>query len=292
MQPPAPTETNWTLVAEGLHFPEGPAWDGHDTLYFSNCHGGYISRLGPDGYSVFFAADAQNDIHQRTNGITIGADGMLYVCEWGEGKGSILRIDKAGKAEVYCGAFEGKPFNRPNDCIFDPAGNLYFTDPNSYHPDKPDGVVYRIDKATQQVSVARAGFCFSNGLAFDTEGKFLYLAESAKHRVLKLPVLADGTLGEPEVFVEMPGGDPDGMNFDAEGRLYIAHFGGGAVWIVNPDGTVHSRLKTPGKKPSNVEFAGPDLKTLYVTEDETESVYTTRVEVAGLPLFFHPSREK
>ena len=28
------------------------------------------------------------------------------------------------------------------------------------------------------------------------------------------------------VFIELPGGDPDGFNFDVNGNMYVAHFGG------------------------------------------------------------------
>ncbi|MBX3729711.1 MAG: SMP-30/gluconolactonase/LRE family protein [Candidatus Sumerlaeia bacterium] len=283
-------EPEWTFLAGDLSFPEGPAWDGRGTLYFSSCRGNFVGRIDASGFSVLVASASQPDVWQRTNGLTVGADGAIYAAEWAETGGAILRIEPDGRIEALTRDFNGARYNRPNDLIFDPQGNLYFTDPKSYARDKPDGVVYRIDAATNRVSVARAGFCFPNGLAFSADGRHLFLAESAWNRVLKLEVLADGSLGEPEVFVEMPGGDPDGMNFDESGNLYIAHFGGGHVWVVAPDGTVVRKLKTPGSKPSNVDFGGPDLRTLFVTEDESSSVYRTVVDVPGLPLFHHPVR--
>ena len=77
-------------------------------------------------------------------------------------------------------------------------------------------------------------------------------------------------------------------NFDIEENLYIAHFGGGAIIIVKPDGTILTKIKVPGKKPSNIEFAGDDLKTMYITEDETNCLYRIKVDVPGLPLFSSP----
>lgn len=272
----------WKQISSGLEFPEGPAWDGRDTLYYSNCEGGYIHKISPSGaVKMFLAADERNDIHERTNGLAVGGDGCLYACEYGAGKGGILKITPAGEVSVYTGAFEGVPYNRPNDLIFDPRGNLYFTDPKSYDPNKPDGRVFRVDGKTGEVALARAGFCFCNGLEFSDDGTLMFLAESAKHRVLVMDVLADGSLGTPRVFAEMPGGDPDGMNFDREGNLYVAHFGGGAVWVFAPDGTLKGKIPTPGKKPSNVEFGGKDLKTLYLTEDETHAVYQMEVPIPG-----------
>jgi gluconolactonase len=237
---------------------------------------------------VFLAADAFPEIHERTNGLTVGADGCVYACEYGPGKGGILRITPDGQAEVYAGEYEGKVFNRPNDLIFGPNGNLYFTDPKSYDPQKPDGRVFRVDRETREIRLVADGVCFSNGLVFSADGRTLFVAESAHHRVLAFPVDADGNLGERRVFAEMPGGDPDGMNFDRDGNLYVAHFGGGAVWVFRPDGSLLEKIPAPGKKPSNVEFGGPDLTTLFVTEDETNAVYKITRDTPGLPLFFHP----
>ncbi len=287
-----PMAAEWKLIADGLNFPEGPAWNGDDTLCFSNCLGGHVSRVDPAGYKVILGAEDQNDIHERTNGAVFGADGFLYACEYGKNLGGILRIDpKTGHAEVYAKGPEGVTLNRPNDLAFAPDGDLYFTDPSSYDKNKPDGVVYKVDAETGATSVAASGFCFCNGLAFSEDGKNVYLAESARTRVLKFDVAEDGTLVNQSVFIDMPGGDPDGMNFDVEGNLYIAHFGGGAVWVVRPDGSVLKKIETPGKKPSNVDFGGADLKTLYVTEDETNGVYSMPNDIAGLPLFWHPSRK-
>ncbi|MEA3559556.1 MAG: hypothetical protein U9R75_09915, partial [Candidatus Thermoplasmatota archaeon] len=36
---------NWQIIATELNFPEGPAWNNNETLYFSNCHGGWIGKI-------------------------------------------------------------------------------------------------------------------------------------------------------------------------------------------------------------------------------------------------------
>ena len=45
------------------------------------------------------------------------------------------------------------------------------------------------------------------------------------------------------------------------------------------------KVKTPGTKPSNVEFAGKDLMTFYITEDETNSIYKCIVNRIGFNIF-------
>lgn len=287
-------DAEWEKLAEGLEFPEGPAWDGADTLYFSSCDGGYVSKIGPEGYAVVVPAQNDYAFYERTNGLAVGRDGWIYACEWGQGRGAIHRISPAGVVEQYVSTYAGEPFRRPNDLAFDPYGNLYFTDPSSYGADKPDGILYRVDARTREVRIAADDLCFCNGLAFSADGKLLYLAESAKKRVLIYDVAEDGSLSNRRVLRSGLPGDPDGMAVDVEGNLWVAVFGGGAVQVIATHGARAGELlfeiKTPGRKPSNIDFAGEDMKTLYVTEDETNAVYRTRVQIAGLKLFWHPAR--
>lgn len=281
--PVTPTPTEWTTLALGQSFPEGPSWDGMSILYFSNCNGGNVSRISAAGPSPFARAADFPKVMQKTNGTCVGAAGDLYVCEYG--LGSILRISGFGVPTPIATGYRGMRFNRPNDIAFAPSGHLYFTDPKSYGPAVTDGRVFFLRAGSREVVLAREGFSFPNGLCFSADGKTLYLAESGHQRVLTLAVGEDGTLGEPTVFAEMPGGDPDGMNLDTEGNLWVAHFGGGAVRVYSPKGELLRLLATPGKKPSNLDFGGSDMKTLFLTEDETNGVYRVQVEATGLPLF-------
>jgi gluconolactonase len=126
---------------------------------------------------------------------------------------------------------------------------------------------------------------FPNGIGISPIDGRLYVCESAKNRILSFKINENGKLGNKKVFVELPGGDPDGFNFDVEGNLYVAHFGGGNLFVISPDGTILKTVKTPGLKPTNVEFAGDDKKTLYLTEVETNSIYRCRVSIAGHSFF-------
>lgn len=91
----------------------------------------------------------------------------------------------------------------------------------------------------------------------------------------------EGMLVNKEVFIKLPGGDPDGIEFDDIGNLYVAHFGGSAVYIVFPDGNMVKKMVTPGKKPTNLEFGDSDKKTLYLTEVETNAVYKMKMNISG-----------
>ena len=104
-------------------------------------------------------------------------------------------------------------------------------------------------------------------------------------RILSFKIEGYGKLSDKKVFVELPGGDPDGINFDVVGNLYVAHFGGGSLYVISPTGEILTKVKTPGMKPTNIEFAGKDRKTLYLTEVETNSIYKTKVTIKGHSFF-------
>jgi gluconolactonase len=265
------------------NFPEGPAWDGHSRLFASSCYGSWISIISPETTGVFLPASESPFTLAKTNGLTFGPDGALYACDYGIG--AILRITMEGKSEIIAPGYKGNKFNRPNDLAFDAQGRLYFTDPHAYDRKNPDGALYRLDLKSRKVTRIAQNLAFPNGIAFSADGLWLYVCESACERILRFRVDRRGRLHDRTVFVELPGGDPDGLAFDCDGFLYVAHFGGGAIQVISPDGRVHQVIPTPGKKPSNVEFAGPNLTSLYVTEDETNAIYKMEVSVPGLKLF-------
>ena len=179
----------------------------------------------------------------------------------------------------------------PEGPAWDGKGNLYFTDPKSHGKDELDGRIFKVDIKSKVITLLADRLAFPNGIAFSPNGKKLFVCESAKNRILTFRVNDNGTLSDKTIFAELPGGDPDGLAFDAEGNLYVAHFGGNAIYVLSPNGEIKEKIITPGKNPSNLEFGGEDMKTLFITEDETNSVYSLQVEIPGLKLFSSPSNK-
>lgn len=269
----------WVKVAEGLNFPEGPAYDGISTLYFSNCYGGWIARYTEGLLDTFLVKNNNNINISKTNGLAFGNDGYVYICEYGYGQ--ILRADENKNPEVYANGFNGERFNRPNDLVLDNESNLYFTDPKSYDKDIPDGRIFFIDSQTNKIKLAADSLCFPNGINISPVDNKLYVCESAKQKIVRYTITKGYNLINKEDFVSLPGGDPDGIEFDIKGNLYVAHFGGKAVYILSPEGEILQKINTPGSKPTNLEFGGDDYKTLYLTEVETNALYKIRTKYPG-----------
>ena len=269
----------WVKVADGLNFPEGPAYDGISSIYLSNCYGGWITRYSEGVKDTFISKADDSLLIEKTNGLTFGTDGNLYVCEYGKGK--ILRISLDGKIEVYSDGYKGEKFNRPNDLTFDKNGNLYFTDPKSYDKNILDGRIFFVDAKTKEVILLENSLAFPNGINISPIDGKLYVCESAKQKIVRYTITKENKLVDKQDFVEVPGGDPDGIEFDVNGNLFVAHFGGKAVYIFSPAGKLLQKIETPGIKPTNLEFGEADYKTLYLTEVETNSLYKIKTNYPG-----------
>lgn len=272
-------DTTWKLVSTGFQFPEGPAWAGNHTLYVSNCNSDWIARI--QGKTVDTLAMAAAGFG-KTNGMWTTPGGSLLACDFG--KGAILQISPEGKISTLIEGYQGKPFNRPNDIIQLTNGDLYFTDPKDYGKVPPGGRVFYYSAVNETLTLAADSLNFPNGLAISPLNGKLYVCESVKNRILEYTRTVNGKLTQKRVFIELPEGDPDGIEFDVAGNMYVAHFGSGTLYVISPQGKIMQGLITPGKQPSNLEFGGKDHKTLFITEDETNAVYKIRTTIAGVPL--------
>jgi gluconolactonase len=270
-------------LISGYDTPEGPAFNGEGDLFFVNWNSASIVRLSPGapgGEAFEFA---------NTGGIPAGLafhqDGTLYVADEGDQWHGVLRVTPQGEVSAWVQDYQGKPLNGANDLVFDRQGMLYFSDPWRSSLENPIGGFYRAfpDGRLERIDT---GLAFPNGVAIAPDGAAVYLAETRHNRILRYAIAQDGSVGERTVFATLSGGGgPDGMAFDAEGNLYIAHYGEGRVDVLAPDGREARHIAVPGKSPTNVAFGGADRRTLVITEVQTASLYWTRVDVPGAPLF-------
>jgi gluconolactonase len=268
-----------TLVT-GFDSPEGPAFDEQGRLYFVNWLSHSIMRIDADGVAREFV---------NTGGIPAGLafdrEGVLYVADEGDDIHGVLKVTPDGAIAPWVQSYDGKKLNGANDLVFAPDGVLYFSDPWGSSGDKPIGGFYRAfpDGRLEQID---RGLCFPNGVAVSADGSAVFLGETYHNRILRYEILADGSMGERTVFSELGGGPgPDGMAFDAEGRLYVAHYGESRVDVVDPSGKVVDFVPIPGKGVTNCAFGGDDMKTLVVTCVDSQSLHRTRVDVPGQRLY-------
>lgn len=291
--------------AAGVCFLEGPAWHQSGDLYFSDIAGNRILRLAPDGNLSVFRADSG-----RTNGNTFDAQGRLISCEGAEfgpgGRRRLVRTDlETGAVEVLTERFEGKRYNSPNDVCVDTRGRIWFTDPY-YWTDTASlemgcEAVYCIDGSNVRRVASQPDIGRPNGLAITPDDKTLYVIDShnvanGNRKIWAFDVTADGSLvNQRLVFDFGRGRGGDGMRLDRAGNLWVA---AGVmktrnshetldvptgVFVISPEGKLLGRIPIPEDVITNLCFAGPEFKTLYVTAGKT--LFRVETAVSGYALY-------
>jgi gluconolactonase len=292
-------------TAANACFLEGPAWHSSGTLYFSDISGNRILKLAPDGSIAVFREDSG-----RTNGNTFDAEGRLISCEGAEfgtgGRRRLVRSDvTTGKFEVLTDRFEGKRYNAPNDVCVDTRGRIWFTDPyywiDTASLEMGCEAVYCIDGGNVRRVVSQPQIGRPNGLAITPDDRTLYVVDShnvagGNRKIWAFDVAADGSLGNQRLVFDFGNGrGGDGMRLDRQGNLWIAagvlkprnpHETADVqtgIYVVSPAGKLLGRIPIPEDVLTNLCFAGPDFKTLYVTAGKT--VFRFEVEVSGYALW-------
>ena len=266
-------------------YTEGVVVDHDGNLYFS--HGKIVTKVFADG-------SKPPETWAETgapNGHKVLADGTHLICD--ASKKSIMHLDKlAREMAPESTESDGQPLRGPNDLTLDtPNHGVYFTDPGGSSLANPIGTVHYIDKDRITHTVA-TGLAFPNGIALRPDGKELLVGESQKNRILAFEVLGPGKLGSMRVLVDLPkkmgdmqiANEPDGIALDAEGNLYVAHYGMKQVQVVSPEGKVIRRYDGGNVTTSNVCFAGPKMETLYMTGGTPGAVFKLDLGVKGLTI--------
>jgi gluconolactonase len=254
--------TNKTeILAEGLNFPEGPAFDSRGRLWIVELKGGNLAFLEHGKLTRI-------PVGGEPNGIAIDKEGRVLFCD--AANCSIRRHDPAtGETVTLADSVDGEPLFKPNDLAFDPAGNLVFTCPGDSRTE-PTGYVCVLTTAGEVRRVS-SGYYFPNGLAFSPDGRHLIVAETRRQRLWRGRWDAKRALWlAPRPWASVGGTiGPDGMAFTKEGLLYVAIYSGGAIKVVGMDGEVEEVIPVSGANPTNCAFDPSGSLGLVVTEAET-----------------------
>ena len=219
-------------------------------------------------------------------GLKIHRDGRIFIADYKHG---IMVLDPAtARVTPWLVRVGLERFKAVNDLFFAANGDLYFTDQGMTGLHDPTGRLFRI-KPNGDVSCLLDNVPSPNGLVMNLEETFIYLAVTCANAVWRVPLLRDGSLGKVGNFVQLSGGGgPDGLALDADGRLLIAHFGLGCVWLVSPLGEpVYRIVSCGGPYTTNLAFGGADGTRLFVTDAGAAAVVTAQLDVRGKPMFSH-----
>ena len=171
-----------------------------------------------------------------------------------------------------CRVEADKPGNRFNDGKCDAAGR-FWGGTIDFACARATGSIYRFSVDGSCVPMHQ-GYVVNNGPAWSLDGLTLYLNDTVQGRVQAFdfdPVA--GTLQRERTWLQFAAGDglPDGMTTDAQGRLWIAHWGNACVTCHDPNSAEElARIALPTRHITNCAFGGADLQTLYISSARSD----------------------
>lgn len=156
---------------------------------------------------------------------------------------------------------------RLNDAKTDAKGRVWAGSLNNDDESQPDGRLYRLDELGRCEEVD-GPYGVANGPAISPCQTLMLHTDSAARTIYAFDLDVEaGSLSNKRVWLRFTEADgyPDGMTFDAQGRVWVAHWGGGCVSRFSADGRLTHRVALPTDHVTNVCFAGPRLERLFVT---------------------------
>ncbi|OSQ45040.1 SMP-30/gluconolactonase/LRE family protein [Thalassospira sp. MCCC 1A01428] len=306
-----------TYLGQGLERPECVLATASGSVFVCDWRGGIV-RLGADGQQSFIGEPkAPGSSALLPNGIALMRDGSFLAANLAD-SGGIWRITPDGQVTPFITKVDGEPLLPCNFVALDAKGRIWGTVSTRLQPrtranrlDADDGFVFVADQ--HGARIVADGFGFTNEVAVDPAGEWLYVNETFGRRLTRLALRADGTLGKREVVASFGHGTfPDGLTFDSTG----------AIWLTS---VISNRLirVVPGEDPqilledsdpervefveeaflagrfgaehmsesrgrflanvSSVAFGGPDLRTVYLGCLHDGKIASFRSPVAGMP---------
>jgi len=229
-----------TLPAGEAH-PEGICVDREGNVYVAT-----VAANKPDTTGGTLIVFDSNGKHLRT--VTVAGStpwlldlrfhphtGQLLVVDYKAAK--VLSVDPTtGASSVFMTVTGDNP--GLDGLTFDSAGNLYVTDAH-------EGIIWKVgpDGGAGEAWVKSPLLkptrppppIGANGLAFNSGGTALFVANTANDTIVRVPVSGSPLVpGEPEVFVNRAGGGPDGLIIDEHDNLWIACNQSNEIMVIEP----------------------------------------------------------
>lgn len=280
--------TQAEIIGSGYAWTEGPLWiEEEEMLLFSEIPANKV-HFWKEGSSpqVYLHPAGLTSNESRggevgSNGLLLDPNGKLVLCQHGDRRLARMLSSLDAPAPEYesiVAEYKGKPFNSPNDAVYDTQGSLYFTDPPyglEHRMDDPKKAidfqgVYRLKK-DDELELLLDSITRPNGIALFPNEKRVIIANSDPEKPFWYLYALDGDNGlkEGRVFYDASSiapndpGLPDGLKIKRDGTVIAS--GPGGIWFFKSNGSLIGRLKLP-ELVSNVALnENEDL--LFVTAD-------------------------
>ncbi|RZF33538.1 hypothetical protein LSTR_LSTR008184 [Laodelphax striatellus] len=269
-------------ISKPLTLGEGPHWDVQtQCLYYVDIKKGSIlcyNRELNKNYSAVVGEGKKPvsliiPVESQKNRFVITMKNDVVLVTWDGSSTDVTDMEVIASMEPEDNT------NRLNDGKADPQGRLWagtmgkevvdeVTQKKGYEPDKGSLYTLHKDKSIKK-QLTKLGI--ANGLAWTEDKKKMYYIDSLKKRVDSYDYDDEtGNISNEKVVFDFIKNDlpgfPDGMTMDAEGKLFVANYGGSQVLKIDPvSGELLDKIPIPALNVTSVAFGGSNLDELYVT---------------------------
>lgn len=265
--------------AEGLHHPEGVAWNPVDGHVYAGGESGELYRISLDGEVELMGTTGGSML-----GLAVDGAGRVYACD--AGKREIARLDPgSGTIETFARGVGGADMDEPNVAAFGPDGSLYVTCSGA---DRTE--IVRIPPGRASESWTDELGAYPNGAVVMPDGAALLVVEAKAERVARVPIRGDGTAGPPTTFAELPDTDADGLALDVEAHVWATLYRPDGLVRLSPDGRevlrIDDHLASVLDAPTNLAFIGERLDRAVVANVGGDHLLTIDLGIRGQPLHY------
>ncbi|MDF2959815.1 MAG: putative Membrane Associated Protein [Paenibacillus sp.] len=274
---------------------EGPCWDHRSgTLYWVDIAGKRVHVFNPqtkENRIIQLEQMVGVAVPRESGGMIAGLENGIYVLDLETEQLTLVEDPESGLEN-----------NRFNDGKCDAAGR-FWAGTMSTKGQKEAGSLYCLEPGGTIRKVVE-GVTTSNGIGWSPDGRTMYYIDTPTKLVVAYPYDEEtGRLGDVRTAVSIPAGEgsPDGMTVDAEGMLWVAHWGGWQVSRWNPHtGEKLTAVPVPAAQVTSCAFGGPSLDELYITtarigqseeallkQPHAGGVFRYKPGITGMPVHFY-----
>ena len=254
---------------------EGPFWDQEKQLLY------WVDILGKT-INLYNPIEDENKVIQleKMIGALIPGDNDKLLAALEDG---LYLIDaETAETEFLVNPESNTEETRFNDGKCDPRGR-FWVGTMDLEENRELGTLYCLDQDLNLEEKIK-DVKISNGLAWSLENETMYYIDSPTKKVFAFDYdLETAEISNRRVIIKFAEGEgvPDGMTIDAQGKLWIAHFGGAQVSRWDPEtGEKIDKVELPVSNITSCAFGGKNLDELYIT---TASVGLSEEEKAEQP---------
>lgn len=206
-------------------------------------------------------------LEPEITGLALDKEGRLLMVDAAAGR--VLRWNpRTGQLSTLVDRFEGRHFDRLFAIAVDDAGNYFFTETSRDEGRPQSGSVYRYDITTNRTTRLVSALDGPTGVAVSTNGRWLWVAESARHTIRAIPLRQNvATERAAEISLKDETGEPPldrigHLLLEHEDRLYVTLRDQGAVLVLDTmTGETLRKIPAGGSDAYGIALSGEKLLT-------------------------------